>query len=76
MKSAPACSSTGAQSCWGSTPFFHQGNLADKNEYIWTKADGDTGTVEVSETTLASAQAIVQSVLEAFTWIGAPRWVP
>lgn len=58
------------------TPFFHQGNLADKNEYIWTKADGDTGTVEVSETTLASAQAIVQSVLEAFTWIGAPRWVP
>jgi len=60
----------------GSTPFFQQGNLADGNEYIWTKADGHTGTVEVSETTLASAQAIVQSVLEAFTWIGAPRWVP
>lgn len=41
-----------------------------------TMADGQYGEVEVSEDSVRKAQALVQKVLEAFTWTGPVRHMP
>ena len=54
----------------------HVLDMLNGNRYGGTLADGAFGEVEISVLTVASAQKVIQQVLDAFSWRGPGQHKP